>query len=399
MSTVTLQKTQPEQPIVAVGFDNSASFAHIQRVAQMFSQSLLVPENFRGDQGLPNCVIALEMASRMGASALAIMQNIYIVYGKPGWSAQFITSAINTSRKFSPLRFTLERLGKKKVSYEYTVYGQNREKRREKGEVEIDDVRCVAWALDLTPQGGNERLESPPVTIELAVREGWYTKQDSKWRTMPELMLRYRAATFFGRLYAPEILMGMKTEDELRDVIDVDTTVSEPASKPKVQPSQPVALSLGKRSKKPAQTDTSSVATSVETTSQLSPFTSTDGSSSAKGAPDDDKPTEQETPKVLTPQEQICEVLTIAGVSLAEQFDWLKGSGWFQAVDTLGSMSELPTAAAEKVLAFNDTKYGTSVNRCISIFMNRDLRTDNELYAQVEHLLTDDAKRRLGRVK
>ena len=35
---------------------------------------------------------------------------------------------------------------------------------------------------------------------------------------MPELMLRYRAATFFGRLYAPDILMGMRTAEELGDI-------------------------------------------------------------------------------------------------------------------------------------------------------------------------------------
>ena len=42
-------------------------------------------------------------------------------------------------------------------------------------------------------------------------------KNGSKWQTMPELMLRYRAATFFGRLYAPDILMGMRSDVEVYD--------------------------------------------------------------------------------------------------------------------------------------------------------------------------------------
>jgi hypothetical protein len=35
---------------------------------------------------------------------------------------------------------------------------------------------------------------------------------------MPELMMRYRAAAFFGRLYAPEITMGMHTTEEVIDI-------------------------------------------------------------------------------------------------------------------------------------------------------------------------------------
>lgn len=49
------------------------------------------------------------------------------------------------------------------------------------------------------------------------MQKGWFSKDGSKWRTMPELMLRYRAASFFGRLYAPDILYGMQTTEEVED--------------------------------------------------------------------------------------------------------------------------------------------------------------------------------------
>ena len=42
---------------------------------------------------------------------------------------------------------------------------------------------------------------------------------------MPELMLHYRAASFFGGLYAPEVLMGMQTTEEVNDIgIQKDVT-------------------------------------------------------------------------------------------------------------------------------------------------------------------------------
>lgn len=164
-----------------------AAFAHIQRVAKMFSSSDLIPEQFRGK--VANCTIALEMAHRMGANPMAVMQNLYIVHGRPGWSAQFIIACLNQCGKFSPLRFDVTGEGDKKS--------------------------CVAWALE---KETNEKLYGPPVSIQMAKDEGWLGKSGSKWKTMPDLMLRYRAATFFGRLYAPDLLMGMQTAEELRDV-------------------------------------------------------------------------------------------------------------------------------------------------------------------------------------
>lgn len=39
----------------------------------------------------------------------------------------------------------------------------------------------------------------------------------SKWKTMPQLMLRYRAASFFSSLNCPELTMGIYTKEEIED--------------------------------------------------------------------------------------------------------------------------------------------------------------------------------------
>lgn len=169
------------------GFNTAAGFELIQRQAKVLASSALVPKEFQGN--IANCIIGLEIAHRIGASPLAVLQNLYIVHGKPGWSSQFIIGAINSTGKFSPLRFEMSGEGLKRT--------------------------CVAWATDLAT---GDRLDSPLVSMDMAKAEGWIDKAGSKWKTMPELMLRYRAATFFGRLYAPEILMGMQTVEEVVDV-------------------------------------------------------------------------------------------------------------------------------------------------------------------------------------
>jgi hypothetical protein len=197
--TTNLPSTQVKS--TAVGFATAESFELMQRVAGAFSSSDLVPEAFKGKIG--NCVIGVELAQRIGASPLMVMQNLNVIHGRPAFSSKFIISAINTCGKFSPLRFRMEGDGDKRS--------------------------CVAYASELAT---GEILEGPQVSIEIAKAEGWFNRNGSKWKTMPELMLRYRAASFFGNLYAPEILMGMQTVEEVQDVIDVTPVrVDEPAAK------------------------------------------------------------------------------------------------------------------------------------------------------------------------
>ena len=72
-----------ETEITRPGFESEKGFALLQRMAKMFSMSSIVPETFRGENNFGNCVIAVNMAQRMGADPLMVMQNMYIVYGNP----------------------------------------------------------------------------------------------------------------------------------------------------------------------------------------------------------------------------------------------------------------------------------------------------------------------------
>lgn len=189
-------------------FASIEMFENAQRMAMCLCKSTIVPEGYRGDSAVGNCVIALEISNRIGANVLAVMQNLYIVHGKPAWSSQFLISCVNASRRFSPLRYKMT------------------------GEKDKDTWGCIAWATDKT----GEVLESPEVTIKMAKDEGWYGKNGSKWKTIPELMLRYRAATFFTRLYAPEITMGIITREEIHDAVEIEAEVVAPTSLPSFAP-------------------------------------------------------------------------------------------------------------------------------------------------------------------
>lgn len=184
-------------PNISVGMTSLAGFELAQRVAKALATSNLVPKEYQGN--LSNCLIGLEMAQRIGASPLMVLQNLVVVHGRPTWSSQFLIATFNGSGKYSSIR------------YEFS------------GEEGKDDYGCRAISTELAT---GEKLSGPLVTIGLAKKEGWYGRNGSKWQSMPEMMLRYRAAAWFVRTTAPELAMGLQTQEEIHDVYDATPNAS-----------------------------------------------------------------------------------------------------------------------------------------------------------------------------
>ena len=186
-TTTALQQVQP-----AGVFASIANFEDYQRMAKVFVNSNLVPSAFKGDMGA--CLIALNMANRMNADPLQVMQSLYVIHGKPSFSSAFLIACFNQCGRYSAIRYIFH------------------------GEKGTDEWGCKAVT---TERATGEVIEGVTVTIAMAKAEGWYNKTGSKWKTMPELMMQYRAATFLIRTTAPEIALGFQTTEEVRDIIDV----------------------------------------------------------------------------------------------------------------------------------------------------------------------------------
>lgn len=186
-------------------FASQLNFENAQRMARALSSSSLVPESYRGDRSIPNVLIAMELAARIGASVFAVMQNIDIIHGRPSWRATFLIATVNASGRFTPIRFKWQ------------------------GKEGSETWGCRAVAKD---RETGEECIGALITLGLAKAEGWSTKNGSKWRSMPEQMLMYRAAAFWARIYAPELSLGMHTSEEVRDVVGDAVIVEEnrPAS-------------------------------------------------------------------------------------------------------------------------------------------------------------------------
>jgi hypothetical protein len=192
------------------------AFELAQRQARVYASSTIVPDTYKNNVG--NCLIAMSLARRIGADVLIVMQNLNIIHGRPSFSSQFLIGTVNQCKRFSPLRFRFQ------------------------GKEGAADWGCRAYAKDLAT---GEECVGALITLGMAKEEGWSTKSGSKWKTMPEQMLQYRAAAFWTRIYAPDLSLGMST-DEVDDV--------GPRNVPDVLANAPASNLEAKLAETPAQT-------------------------------------------------------------------------------------------------------------------------------------------------
>ena len=168
-------------------FGTSDNFIMAMQMAKALASSTIVPQPFQKNEA--NCLIAIEQAQRLRVSPMMVMQNLHVIQGRPSWSSKFLIAAINNSGKFDM-----------ELQFEET---QDKDGK---------PFSCTAW----TTKNGR-KVNGMTVDMDMAKEEGWLSKNGSKWKTMPQLMLRYRAASFFSSLNCPELTMGLYTREEMQD--------------------------------------------------------------------------------------------------------------------------------------------------------------------------------------
>ncbi len=208
-----------------------AAFENAQRIGKVLCQSQIIPQSYQNN--LPNVIVALEIAARNKLSPIVVMQNLNVIKGRPTWSSKYIIAALTTAR-VDNLHYELAEDGT------ITVSGFG-------GKTMIKNLMCRAIAND--KRTGEERV-GPWVSMKMAVDEGWYGKDGSKWKTMPEMMIRYRAATFFASIYYPELSIGIEEEDSAPEAVRQPEIRPELVEAGKIAEPQPEAPAKPKRAKK-----------------------------------------------------------------------------------------------------------------------------------------------------
>lgn len=163
------------------------------RTADMLSKASIIPQQYRGKPG--DCLIAMDMANRMGISPIMVMQSSQVVQGNFTWRGTACKALIDGCGKFKNSRYIM-----------------------------VGKEGTPTWGCKMaaTRTRTGEQVFGPVVTWKMAIDEGWVNKNGSKWKTMPELMLRYRAASFFAKTECPEVLMGFQTAEEQMDIVEIE---------------------------------------------------------------------------------------------------------------------------------------------------------------------------------
>lgn len=167
-------------------FGTSDNFMMATQMAKALANSTVVPREYQNN--FANGLVAIEIAQRLRTSPLMVMQNLNVIQGRPSWSAQFLIAMVNGSGKYDmELQFDEKNKNGKPFS-------------------------CQCW----TERKGR-KVTGIIVDMDMANAEGWVQKNGSKWKTMPQVMLRYRAASFFARMNCPELTLGYYSQDEAID--------------------------------------------------------------------------------------------------------------------------------------------------------------------------------------
>lgn len=166
---------------------DTARFEHLWRVSNLFAKSDLVPTHYKGHP--ENCMLTCQMAMRLNLEPLMLMQNTYIVHGRPGMEGKLVIALVNTRGPFTgPIEWEFDN--------------------------EEDPKKCTAFATHKI----TGKVCKSTVTWKMVQAEGWDKKEGSKWNTIPAQMFRYRSAVFLARAYCPEVTFGFPTVQELRDI-------------------------------------------------------------------------------------------------------------------------------------------------------------------------------------
>ena len=175
-------------------YGDIATYNQYFKMAEALSKTELLPVQYRNKPA--DCLIIIDVARQIGSSPLFVAQNMYVINGKPSWSAQYAASVIKANFK--------------DVKVELTGEG---------------DLRgCRITATDKN----NNFCEGTRVTINMAKQEGWFNKAGSKWKTMPDQMLIYRSYSFFARAYCPDKLLGIHDEFENLDISKIEQKAENP---------------------------------------------------------------------------------------------------------------------------------------------------------------------------
>lgn len=188
---MSLTTTTNQASLVPQSLDQAA------KLAELMARGKLVPSHLHNSPG--DCLMVIEQAMRWGMSPFAVAQSTSVIQGKLMFEGKLVAAALQTSGLLAT-----------RLSYDYSGEG---------------DARQVE--ISATMAGERE-----PRKVVVTLKEA--RTSNKMWQTQPDQQLAYHGARVWARRYAPEVMLGVYSPEEMPDVPaditgPVITSTAEPA--------------------------------------------------------------------------------------------------------------------------------------------------------------------------
>lgn len=179
----------------AIPIFDTDSFEHMQRIATMMARAPLVPQALKGnspEEAIANCFLVTNQARNWQMEPFAVAQCCSVVSGKLMYEGKLVAAVIRAKLGLDLHYWTTGEKGKD----DFRVYASDQP---------FDQALVDQLAPGKTILG--KRI------VDGSVGE-WKTTNE-KWKSQPDIQLRYRAARVWCRVFEPAVMLGVYTDDEL----------------------------------------------------------------------------------------------------------------------------------------------------------------------------------------
>lgn len=191
--------------------DRMERFANLMATAKS-----TVPQHFHGKAG--DCLAVVMQATTWGMNPFAVAQKTHVINGTLGYEAQLVASVINSSSLLAD-RFNFEWFGDW-----HKIVGKFKEvESKTKKDDNGHPKRYIVPAWDQKDEHGlgvkvwaTIKGESTPRLLELLMTQA-RTRNSTLWTEDPKQQLAYLAQKRWARLYAPDVILGVYTPDEIEE--------------------------------------------------------------------------------------------------------------------------------------------------------------------------------------
>lgn len=220
---------------------DSVSMDSMMRLAEIMAKGRsTIPEHLRGNSA--DCAAVVMQAVQWRMNPFAVAQKTHLVNGTLGYEAQLVNAVIQSSGVAQD-RFAYEWygpwekiIGKTKV-ITMPAKGDKKEYQFRVPDYGMQDENGLGVRVSCTLKG-----ESVPRVLELLLVQA-SVRNSPLWATDPKQQLAYLAVKRWTRLYAPDVILGVYTPDELeevnremRDITPVAAQVGQVAEAPEASP-------------------------------------------------------------------------------------------------------------------------------------------------------------------